>query len=1256
MLSQFSVKRPYTVLVAVVLVLVLGVVAFTGMRTDLLPDIELPYIVVITTYPGASPEQVEQTVTRPLESVLGAAGGLKNISSISSENSSIIILEFVQETNMDSATIELSHSIDLISTRLDSTVSKPMLMRISPDMLPVAVTTVDLEGRELDELSEFVSGTLLPAFERIDGVASVSAAGLLEKELQITLDQKKIDQLNQEVMEELEANLDRTEAQLKEAQGELSAALQKLDEETVQQQEQLAGAGVELNSAIAGLNALLAEETLLEAQRAAFEEEKKMLLQFDGMGKLPFSLPGDIGGLDPVIYEGLRAWLEPFLPEELTGLSQAEMAEMMEMAATAEARLVAVEAELQNITVRLMTAQAMKPQLESALAEATGGYRQVESGKMILPVELSKARAQLVKGQEELEKGLAELEEAQEEARGRADLNKLITAEMVSNILQAQNFTMPAGYLQEGEEGHLVKIVGRFDTEESIKNTLLLSHDSLGDIRLSDIARTALVNNAGHTYAKVNGNDGVILIFQKQNTASTTEVTGKIRDLSAGLSAQNEGLHIRTLMDQGDYINMSVHSVIQNLLIGGALAILVLFLFLMDARPTLVIALSIPLSLLAAVTLMYFTGVSLNIISLSGLALGVGMLVDNSIVVMENIYRLRGGGAAVHRAAVLGARQVGGAIFASTLTTICVFLPIVFTQGLSRQLFTDMGLTIAFSLLASLAVALTLVPTMASTVLISRPAKPQRWFDLLVRAYRRLLELSLKHKAPVMVAVLFLFGLSIYGSTVMGTAFLPEMDSHQMSATLAIPEGSDGEEATAMNDLVMARILEIDAVESVGAFAGSSGPAMMAGEHGGAGGSARAESTSFFIMLKEKRSMTNREVERLIYEKVEDLDTEITVSASTMDLSVLGGSGIEVLIKGDDLDLLAATAEEVGELIGETEGTRDILTGSEGGSTETRITINRDAAMREGLTAAQIYQDVAGRLAGKVESTTLHAAGGDEYPVIVIGAQQESLTREELGELSLTVADPEGEEKKVLLGDIAQISEAATPAAIARENQSRQVSVTASLDEGYNIGLVSRELEKKLADYTPPAGFTVEIAGENEMITSALNDITLMIILAVIFIYLIMVAQFQSLLSPLIILFTLPLAFTGGLLLLWVSGLALSVTAMLGFLVLAGIVVNNGIVYVDYVNQLRQGGMGKREALLEAGSIRLRPIVMTALTTILAMSTIALGMGSGAEMTQPMAVVAIGGLTYATLLTLLVVPVMYDFLHRRPLRKIEIEE
>ena len=1251
MLSQFSVKRPYTVLVAVVLVLVLGIISFTGMRTDLLPDIELPYIVVVTTYPGASPEQVEQAVTRPLEATLGTVGGLKNISSISNENSSIVILEFVQNTNMDSATIELSNSIDMVSARLDSAVSKPMLMRISPDMLPVAVTTVDMEGRGLEELSAFVTGTLLPAFERIEGVASVTAAGLLEKELQVSLDREKIDDLNSRLRNDLEAKLGLTEAQLKSAQAELAAALEKLDAETAKQQEQLAGAGAELNSAIANLNALLAEESILEAQQAAFEREREMLLQFSEVQLLPFPLPLDIGELDPAVYTALIAWLEPLLPEELKGLTQAEMAQMLEMAGQAQARLAAVDTELQNINVRLMTARAMKPALESALEEAAAGSKQVESGKMTLPMELAQARMQLLNSQGELEKGLAELDKARDEALSQADMSNMITAEMVSNILRAQNFTMPAGYLQESDAGHLVKIAGRFDSADSVSNTLLLSHDSLGDIRLSDIAEVAVTDNAGRTYARVNGNDGVILTFQKQSTASTTEVTGKINALSATLSDRNEGLHIRALMDQGEYINMSVHSVIQNLLIGGALAVLVLFLFLMDARPTLIIALSIPLSLMFATTLMYFTNVSLNIISLSGLALGVGMLVDNSIVVMENIYRLRSEGAAVYKAAVHGAAQVGGAILASTLTTVCVFLPIVFTQGISRQLFTDMGLTIAYSLLASLAVALTVVPTMASAALRSRPAPPQRWFDVLVRGYRRLLGLSLKHKAPVMALVLLLFALSIYGAAVMGTRFLPEMDSPQMSAALTMPEGSDREDIYAMNDAVMARILEIEDVESVGAMSGSSGLGMM----GGGGGSAPGESTSFFIMLKEKRSSSNRDVEKMIYEQTEDLEVDISVSASGMDLSALGGSGIEVVIKGENLDTLFDAAEEVAGLLRETEGAVDILTGTEGGSTETRITVNRDAAMREGLTVAQIYQEVAARLADKTESTRLQA-GDEEYPVIVTSAARDAFTRENIGEFTFTAAGPEGSEKEVVLGDIAAITEANTPFAIERDNQSRRVSVKASIAEGYNVGLVSRDLEKTLAAYSPPAGITVELAGENEMITSALRDITLMIILAVIFIYLIMVAQFQSLLSPFIILFTLPLAFTGGLLLLWMSGLELSVTALLGFLVLAGIVVNNGIVYVDYVNQLRLAGLDKREALLKAGSARLRPIIMTALTTILAMSTIALGIGSGAEMTQPMAVVTIGGLTYATLLTLLVVPLMYDFLHRRPLRKIEIEE
>lgn len=1247
MLSQFSVKRPYTVLVAVVLVGVLGIISITGLSTDLLPNLELPYIIVITSYPGASPEQVEQSVTRPLESALGTTGGLKNIQSISNENSSAIILEFGQSVNMDSAMIELSNSIDMVSARLDSAVSKPMLMRINPDMMPIMVATVDMDGRDIGSVSQFVTGTLLPAFERIDGVASVSAMGLLEKELRVSLNQEKIDHLNERVMKDLDQTLDETRAKLESAQDELAAARQTMDGETAKQQAQLAEASAQLDNVIANLNALLAEETILNAQKISFEIEKEALLQLEALiPVLAMLFPGGVASYTPAEFAAIMAG--PLVPAQLAGLTQEEMTETEAAAAAAPARIAAIDTELQNISVRLMTLMAMKPQLESGLAEATAGYQQIESGKITLSIELARAQMQLDSGQDELEKGLTELDAAREEARKRADLNALITADMVSNILKAQNFTMPAGYIQEGEDGHLVKVAGRYDSEGALKNTLLFSLESIGDIRLADVADLSIVDNAAQTYAKVNGNDCVVLSFQKQSAASTADVAGKINNLILELSSQTEGLRILPLMDQGEYINMSISSVWQNLLLGGLLAIIVLVFFLKDVRPTLIIAFSIPISLMFAITLMYFSNVSLNIISLSGLALGVGMLVDNSIVVMENIYRLRNDGVAVYRAAVEGAKQMSGAIFAATLTTICVFLPIIFIQGISRQLFTDMGLTIAYSLLASLAVALTVVPTMASTVLKSAQVKQQKWFETLVNGYQKILRFSLNYKAVVLIAAIMLFGLSIYGTAIMGTSFIPEVDSPQMSATLTMPEGSEKEEIFAVSDEVMGRILEIDAVASVGAFSGSGGGMrMMMGPSSGG--------TSFYILLKDNRTMTNRDVERLILEKTSDLDAELSVSSSEMDLSALGGSGIEIVIKGNDLDVLAAAAEEVAEIIRETEGVAVVKTGYEDAATETRIIVDRDAAMRQGLTVAQIYQQIAGALAEETQATTL-TIGQEEYPVMIINSERKTVTRDNISEYSFTVTGRDGTEKEVHLGQIAEITGAISPTSITRQNLSRYVTVSASIADGYNIGLVSRDLEVKLAAYSPPPGIIVETAGENKMIIDAIRDLILMITLAVIFIYLIMVAQFQSLLSPFIILFTLPLAFTGGLLLLWISGMELSVTALLGFLVLAGVVVNNGIVFVDYVNRLRLEGKDKRTSLIETGKARIRPILMTALTTILAMITIAFGLGDGAEMIQPMAVVAIGGLTYATFMTLLVVPVMYDFLHRRPMKNIDVGE
>ena len=785
---------------------------------------------------------------------------------------------------------------------------------------------------------------------------------------------------------------------------------------------------------------------------------------------------------------------------------------------------------------------------------------------------------------------------------------------------------------------------------EELENTLLMHMDvdGVGDVRLSDVADIALTDNAGESYAKVNGNDGVVLSFQKQSTASTATVSQRINSAIAQLQEQNPGLHITPLMDQGDYIDMVVGSVLSNLLWGGLLAIIVLIFFLKDAKPTFIVACSIPFSLMCAITLMYFTDVTLNIISLSGLALGVGMLVDNSIVVIENIYRLRSLGVPASKAAIQGAKQVSGAIFASTLTTICVFLPIVFTQGISRELFTDMGLTIAYSLLASLVVALTLVPAMGAAVLKNTKEKSHRWFDAFVEGYQRLLGWALRHKAPVLSGVTALLAISIFLTTQMGTAFIPAMDSPQMSATLTMPRGAAQQDAYAMADTVMERIAAVDGVETVGAMSGGSGMSSMMG------GSSSGGSITYYILLSDDRTATNADVSAAIEAQVADLDCTVEVQESTMDMSALGGSGVELVITGRGLDEMNAIADDLRGILRSTEGLVDISENSVTGNPETRITVDKYKAMQHGLTVAQIYSELAAELKAENTATTLTLDGTDT-PVVVVKPAGQAPTRGNIMDHAFTVTNAEGEEETVRLYDIAAKQETDSVSSINRENGARTMSVSAGVDARHNIGLVSRELEKKLADYELPEGYTVEIAGENETINSAMTDLVKMIALAVVFIYLIMVAQFQSLMSPFIVMFTIPLAFTGGLLALWLTGSELSIIAMLGFLVLAGVVVNNGIVFVDNINQLRLAGMDRTEAILETGRTRIRPVLMTALTTILAMSTMALGIGDGAEMTQPMAIVTIGGLTYATLLTLLVVPVLYDIFRKKPLYDPELD-
>ena len=1330
-MSKYCVKKPFTVVVAVIMVIVLGVISFTSMTTDLLPAMELPYVMVVTSYPGASPERVEAAVTAPLEAGLGTVSGVKNVTSTSSENVSMVALEFEQDTNMDSAMVALSTALDQIKGALPETAQNPMLMQLSPDMLPVMIASVDMEDMDIYELTEFVDSDVIPGFERLDGVASVSGTGMVEKTLQVTLNQEKIDEVNTQVLAsvddklaEAKQELDDARQKVEDGRAELENGKTALEDKQAETASQLAEGSAQLDSAIAQAQALASQETALTASKTALEAEKKgyedgakqiadglaqmdagLAQMDDGIAKIDAAAAGidqllamglpedtalsDLAAMLPtqelkdavqaLIDQGmttladLTAGKEQMLAQkdqltgqraELAAQRQALAAQQTQLQQKMDERLPQIDTELANLETELMAAKMMKEAAQEGLEKAQEAYKQLESGKLSAAAgfgsgqaQLAAAEQSLTQAEEQMEQAQEQFEDARQQAMEQADLSKLLTKDMVSGLVMAQNFSMPAGYIKEGDDSYILRVGDAFSDQESVENALLMHIDGVGDIRLQDVADIAMTDNSAESYARVNGNSAVVLTIQKGSTASTSEVSKEANRAIEELQAKYPGLRITPLMDQGDYIQMTVSSVLSNLAWGGVLAVIVLAVFLKDFKPTLVVALSIPISLMFAVVLMYFSGVTLNMISLSGLALGVGMLVDNSIVVIENIYRMRSEGTPAAKAAVRGAREVAGAIAASTLTTICVFLPIVFTEGITRQLFTDMGLTIAYSLVASLLVALTLVPALSSTLLKTASEKRHPWFESMVNGYARALRLCLRRKVLPLGLAALLLALAVWQTARMGMEFMPSMGGDQVSATLTLPQGTKRQEVYEMADQAMETMLTVPGVETVGAMDGGSTASLL-----GMGGSSSStvESMSFYLLLSEEGAKSSQALADQMTQEVQEQlpGCELAVSTSNMDMSVLGGSGMEIVIQGRDLNTLQSISQDMMDLLGQVEGFTEISNGQEDGAPQIRVTVDKDKAMQYGLTVAQIYSELSAALTTETTSTTL-TVGQDDYDVVIVD-ERDALTRENLLDYAFTVQvqgeNGESEEETHTLGEFATVQTDASLASISRDNQQRYMTVTASTEEGYNTTLLSRQVEQLLADYQAPEGYTIQISGEVETIQNAMVDLVKMIALALVFIYLIMVAQFQSLLSPFIVMFTIPLAFTGGLLALWISGQQLSVISMLGFLILAGVVVNNGIVFVDYANQLRLAGMEKRDALVLTGRRRIRPILMTALTTILAMSTMVFSQDMGAEMSRAMAIVTIGGLAYATLLTLFVVPVLYDLLFRKELKKVDLGE
>lgn len=1467
MLSRYSVKRPYTVIVGIVLILLLGYVSFTDMQTDLLPDMTLPYAVVYTTYPGASPEEVETVVTRPVEQAMATTSNIENINSVSSENISIVVLEFSQSANMDAATIEMRESLDQIESYWDDSIGSPVIMKMNPDMLPVMVAAMEAGELSQSELTDLVNNEVLPELESIEGVASVSASGTIEEQVQVLLREDKIRDVNEKIRKALDDQFTEAQSELEAAQQEIEDGQQKLSDGQSQLAGQTSSAKGQLDAgtakmitgqlqidqkmaqADAGLSQIETSESELDAKEKELLEAETALLQLPAQKELLSmqqeqlktainqleTAPTQIGALEAaiakleieisVLEEQIRQLggqtgtpeteSDTVLPESgdlaegevslsendetLTQASDAaesfaagdaeiviDEAQMSEAqgdyplvdgvnAGNAEntsegagehygsdgtldilsqevigsatgdmsAGDVSTDAALAKLQAELIEKQAEKAKYEGAKAQAiaalsalgvnisegfiqmtgsidtvksglvsqklqldeglaklqksidempkqmaaiTEGKTAIASGRTQLTAtkkqlrqakkQLSQAKQQIASGQNTVAEAIAQLNSAQisatiEMAVGKAELNagkkeidaaleqvraqketaydqadasQIITADMVKGILAAQNFSMPAGYVTEDGTDFLVRIGDKFDKTDDLNKLVILDlHiDGIDPILLSDVAEVTVIDDSDTIYAKVNGREGVMFTMQKQSGYSTGDVSKKIKEKFTALETANEDVHIIRLMDQGIYIDLVVDSVMENMISGAVLAILVLLVFLKSFRPTFVIACSIPISIMTAVVLMFFSDITLNIISLSGLALGIGMLVDNSIVVIENIYRLRSEGYSAPKAAIEGARQVAGAIAASTLTTICVFAPIVFTKGITRQLFVDMGLTIAYSLVASLVIALTFVPMMGAGLLKNVQEKPSRFFDALQNRYAALLRGSLKVKFLVLFGAVVLLGLSGYLAISKGTAFMPEMESTQVSVSVQAPKGSTLAQTGALADEVTQRILEIPDVTDVGAM-NSSGT--MGGMTGG-GGSSERENISMYVLLKEDKELSGEELTEQILKKTADIGCEVNVETSTMDMSALGGSGISVKIKGRELDRIKSMAADVAKILSDVEGTKNVSDGIEEKTLELRLVVDKNKAMEYQLTTAQVYQMLQQKLADASSATTLTTLSKD-YSVFVVSDTDETLTREKIKKLTVTGKDKENKEVEVPLSEIVQFKDTEGFSSINREEQSRYVTVTAEVDDGYNIGLVSAQATKALENYEVPDGYSIEMAGEDETINEAMGEVAKMLGLAVVFMYLIMVAQFQSLLSPFIVMFTIPLAFTGGLFGLYLTDNPISVIAMIGFVMLSGIIVNNGIVLVDYINQLRRQGMEKKEAIVEAGRTRLRPIIMTALTTILGLLTMAFGMGMGADMIQPMAIVTIGGLTYGTLLTLFVVPCIYDILNRK---------
>lgn len=1209
MISKFSVKRPFTVLVAIVIIIVFGVVSYTRMTPDLFPNINTPFVIVLTTYPGASPEEAETEITEPLEKQLATLTNIKSITSVSSANYSVVQLEFSDKVNMDSVSVDIRDKIDQVEGIMPESAGTPVVMKISLDMVPIVTAAVGMKDSSPGEVSKFAKENLLNTLEGIEGVASVNTMGLVDDDIQIVLSQQKIDEINEEISSVISSQINSAGAQIKNG---INAA-KNGKKEIKKGKEQINKGYSEATDKIT------TAKKQLENSRLELEELKKNAPSLELLWSK---------------YNNDTTKNEALATMTVMGMTPEELEQTVGQLKTIDKQISAVDDAIEQLDEK-----------RASMSFTMGTkYSDLAASESTLDATVN-----------QLQSSLAEVQNSEEAALASADMAGVLTMDNVAAILNAQNFSMPAGYITDGEAEILVSVGDKIKNKKELNNLILfdLGIEGVDPITVSDIGTVSYTNKAEDTYAKINGENGVLLSFTKQSSYATAVVSENISDKFMQLENKYKELEFTSLSDQGDYIHIVINSVLQNLFMGAILAIIILLIFLRDIRPTFITAVSIPISVLFAIMMMYFSGVTLNMISLSGLAVGVGMLVDNSIVVIENIYRLRSMGYSKIQAAVSGAGQVAGAITASTLTTICVFVPIIFVDGMTKDIFLDLALTVGYSLIASLIIALTLVPAMAKGMLIRETKKSLLGQNSrIIEQYKRIAKWSISHKIIVIVVTAILLFASCGFALAKGFSYMPSMSMPQISATINMPEDSTLKESSETTDAIIKEISDIEGIVTTGAMLSSDTMGMM--------GMTTAEqdvtSTMIYIVLEESKAENGKLIAKRLSELSKKYNCEITTSADMDMNSMMGGSSIAISLYGEDLDALRSVGSKIENRLGAMKELEEISDVNEDSTEELKVIVNKNLAMKKGLTVAQVYQQIAAKLKKETNATTI-TGSGNTVDVMVENTEKRNFSRENLENLELNSEKRDGTKEQVLLSSIATIHTDASLNTINHKNQKRSLDITANIKDSYNVTLVTEDVKNMIEEKIElPDGITIEYSGENEEIMDAMKQMMLMLLIGFLLVYLVMVAQFQSLRSPFIVIFTIPLAFTGGMFALLVSRQDVSVVSMMGFVMLMGIVVNNAIVLVDCINRFRLEGMEKDEAIINAGAVRMRPVLMTAITTILGLLPLALGFGTGAEMVQPVAIVCIGGLLYGTITTLIIIPVMYKIFGKKYMEKIKEEE